>query len=41
MLQFIERVKDITLNEDELLVSYNLTALYLNVPIPAGWKNTK
>jgi hypothetical protein len=33
-LQIIEKVKDITLNEDELVV----TALYPNVPIPLAMK---
>jgi hypothetical protein len=33
-----ERVKDITLNEDELRVSFDVTALYPNVPIPAAIK---
>jgi hypothetical protein len=40
-LQFIERVKETTLNEDELLVSFDVTALYPNVPIPAAMKLVK
>jgi hypothetical protein len=31
-------VKDITLNEGALLVSFDVTALYPNVPIPAAMK---
>jgi hypothetical protein len=34
----VERVKDVTLEKDELLVSFDVAALYPNVPIPAAMK---
>jgi hypothetical protein len=37
--EFVERVKDVTLERDELLVSFDVTALYPNVPILAAMKH--
>jgi hypothetical protein len=37
--EFVERVKDVVLEGDELLVSFDVTALYPNVPIPAAMKH--
>jgi hypothetical protein len=37
--EFVERVKGVTLEKDELLVSFDVTALYPNVQIPAAMKH--